>query len=167
MDWKVRLSTVEDVPGVAAALQSAYPILMAPAYDPETLARALPSMIRPNLYLLGSGRYFVAEVGKRIIGAGGWSHEAPGAQGGAVTRGLAHLRHFAVHADWSGRGVGRSLYAACAAQCIGEGVVELEVISTLNGEVFYRALGFETEAAIEIEMAGLRLPSLRMRRRLG
>jgi GNAT superfamily N-acetyltransferase len=160
MSWTVRLSSAEDFEEVRRVLKSAYPILFAPGHDPALLAGVLPAVTRPNPLLLASGRYFVAEMDGRLLGCGGWSHEQPGTQ--ARRQGLGHLRHFATHADFAGMGVGRSLYDACEAQCRAEAVVALEVVSTVNGEAFYAALGFDRVEPVEERIAGLLLPAIRM-----
>jgi GNAT superfamily N-acetyltransferase len=164
MAWIVRLAGAGDCDEVQRVLKSAYPILFAPGHDRALLAGILPVITRPNPNLLASGRYFVAELDGRLLGCGGWSHQAPGR--GQNRKGLGHLRHFATHADFASMGVGRSLYDSSAAQAQSEGITEFEVVSTLNGEGFYRTLGFEVLEPVEERIAGLLLPAIRMHRSL-
>jgi len=136
---------------------------MADAYDPALLARALPLMTRAQPGLVGSGNYHVAEAGGQVVGCGGWSHEKPDAA--ETEPGIGHIRHFAVSRDWIGRGIGRAIYARCETQARAKGVRVFECYSSLNGEAFYRALGFSRVAAIEVEMEpGLAFPSIHMTR---
>jgi len=159
----VRVAHPGDADAVAAVLRDSYPRLMAGAYDPALLARALPLMTRPHPRLLASGTYYLCEARGEAIGCGGWSFEPPGS--GEREPGIAHIRHFATRSGWAGRGVGRALYRRCEADARVAGVGELQCFSSLNGESFYAALGFDRVAAIDVTMApGLDLPSIHMRR---
>lgn len=142
-------------------LAASYPALMRDAYPPDLLTACLPLMIRPQPALLASGRFYLAMIDGAAAGCGGWSLERPGA--GETAPGLAHIRHFAVRPDRLRRGVGRALYARCARDAAAAGVDRFECWSSLNGEAFYAALGFETREAVEIPMGpGGLFPSIRM-----
>ncbi len=160
----MRIAGPEDAPAVTRVLLGSYPELLAPAYDPDLLARALPIMTRANPLLLASGTYFVCEARGEAVGCGGWSMERP--PGGADSEpGLAHIRHFAVRADWIGRGVGRALYRHCEQTARAAGMRRFEAWSTLNGEGFYRGLGFERMEKIAAAMGpDVALPSILMQR---
>ena len=164
MELAVRAAGPEDAAAVERVLKASYPLLMAPAYDSGILARALPLMTRPNPGLLALGTYFICEAGGEAVGCGGWSMERP--PGGSDSEpGEAHIRHFAVDPDWIGRGVGRALYQSCEASARAAGVRAFECWSSLNGEAFYRALGFARVGLIDVAMGPeVTLPSVLMRR---
>ena len=164
-EFRIRQATPQDEAAVSALLHASYPALMAPAYDAALLRAALPAIARANPALLASGTYFVAEAGAgRPVGCGGWTTERPG---GGVEPGLGHVRHFATHADWAGRGVGRALSAACETQARTRGVGAFECYASLNAEGFYAALGFETLGPMQVHLGpDLAFPALRMRRAL-
>src|SRR5690606_24691807 len=91
--------------------------------------------------LLGSGTFYLAELPTGfLVGCGGWTLERPGA--GTVEPQLGHLRHFAVHPEWTWRGIGRAIYATCERAARVAGVSAFECYSSLNAEKFYQALGF-------------------------
>ncbi len=137
--FTIRPATPEDAAAVTAVLQASYPALMQGHYDPDALAAALPRMTRANGALLASGTYYVAKAAAGpLIGCGGWSFERPGT--GAVEPGLAHIRHFGVAPDWTGRGAGRALYARCAAEARAAGASRFECFASLNAVPFYRLL---------------------------
>src|SRR4051812_45969356 len=148
MDWTVRLGRESDAEAVGRILASAYPTLSAPGVDAASLAKIVAAVRRPPVHLLVSGRYFVAERKDELLACGGWSPVPP--PGVAARPGVGHLRHFATHSGWAGRGVGRSLFEASLAQCSGEGISRLDVVSTLGAEPFYRTLGFETLGPIAV-----------------
>jgi GNAT superfamily N-acetyltransferase len=160
--FTIRVAGPDDAGAVSDVLAASYPVLMDGAYDMATLAAALPYMARANPTLLASGTYYVAETAESVaIGCGGWTHERPGT--GEREDGLAHIRHFATHPDWTGLGVGRALFDTCVGAATAEGVRRFEVYASLNAEGFYRALGFETIESLDIPMGdGAVFPSLRM-----
>ena len=160
---RIRVADTSDAAAVQQVLLASYPLLMAEAYDQDLLRRALPGMTRPNEALLDSGTYYVAEIGHRVVGCGGWSREEPGSN--VIVPGIAHIRHFAVNADYVRRGVGRALFACCEANARKEGVHKFTCFASRNAVEFYRALGFELCREIEAEMGpALRFPSLLMER---
>jgi N-acetylglutamate synthase-like GNAT family acetyltransferase len=112
--------------------------------------------------LLASGSYYVAEAPDgKIIGCGGWSKERPGTN--EIIAKVGHIRHFGVHPRWTRRGVGKALYLRSERDARHAGISRLECYSSLNGEVFYSALGFRRLAQIEVDMFdGLRFPSVHM-----
>jgi len=159
--FAVRPATPGDVTEVTELLTLSYSRLMAEAYEPQVLAAALPLIGVANPALLGSGRYFMAVAQDAVaVGCGGWSLERPG---GGLEPGLGHVRHFAVHPDHLGRGIGRALFRAGAAQARHAGMTRMECYASLNAEGFYRALGFRTLGPIQVDLGqGLVFPALGM-----
>jgi GNAT superfamily N-acetyltransferase len=161
---RLRLATPADSEAVAAVLRPSYAELMAPAYPPELMVRALPLITRANPGLLSSGRYYLveAETGEPA-GCGGWSAHPPGASEPDPRR--AHIRHFATHPGWVRLGVGRMIYERCEADAKAAGFTAFECFASLGGEVFYAALGFRRLERIETPMpGGIRFPAVRMER---
>ena len=163
-DYRVRIVRPEDYEAVGVLLEASYPVLMRDSYDPAALAVALPAITKANPVLLSSGRYYLAETGEGLaVGCGGWSFERPSK--GDVVPGLAHLRHFATHPDWTGRGVGRAIYALCETAARAQSVTRLECYSSLNADGFYAALGFRLVEQVELPFGpDCSLPSLLMAR---
>ncbi len=163
-DFTVRVATPEDEFAVSGLLGASYPVLMASSYDEAVLAAALTSMTRANPALLSARTYYVAETEDGlIVGCGGWTRERPG--DGQVVPELAHIRHFATHPEWVGRGIGRRLYARCEEEARSIGVRRFECYSSLNAEGFYAAIGFRSIRRIEVPMgADLTFPSVLMKR---
>lgn len=162
-ELRIRVARPDDMAAVGAVLTASYPALLAGTYDADLLARALPLMTRPHPQLLSSGRYYLCEAEGAAVGCGGWSFERPGTD--ETEAGLAHIRHFATAADWAGRGVGRLLFERCRIEAGAAGARMFEAYATMNGEPFYRALGFERVEPIEVPMGpDVLFPSIRMRR---
>ncbi len=126
---------------VGALLKKSYPRLLAPAYPPELLARAMPWLIAPQEALLASGTYYIARDRRGAdVAAGGWTAGAPG--GGKVTPGLAHVRHVVTDPDRLREGIGRALVSFLCEGARARGHDRIEALSTLNAERFYAACGF-------------------------
>jgi N-acetylglutamate synthase-like GNAT family acetyltransferase len=121
-DYEVRVATPEDAEAVGGLLRASYPKLMASSYDEEVLAPALQLMTKANPSLLGSGTYYLAELSTGLlVGCGGWTLERPGT--GTVEPRVGHVRHFAVHPDWTRRGIGRAIFSSCERAARSAGVI--------------------------------------------
>ena len=164
--FSIRAARPADSEAVSAVLLASYSTLLATHYDPDMLEGALPFIGRANPTLLASGTYYLAESRTgAILGCGGWSTMRPG--GGENIPGEAHIRHFATHPDWQGRGIGASLMARCFAEAE-PFASRLHCFSTLNAEPFYRACGFKTIGPIKVPMGPtLKFPAMQMARWLG
>lgn len=136
---RIRSTHSNDAAAVGHLLERAYPLLMAPSYEAHVLARALPTMTTAKPDLLASGTYYVAENAGRIVGCGGWTSGQPGS--GRLEDGLAHLRHFATDPAVVRQGIGRAIFARCAADAALRGAARFRVFASLNAEPFYRSLG--------------------------
>ncbi|HYJ83304.1 MAG TPA: GNAT family N-acetyltransferase [Allosphingosinicella sp.] len=161
---RLRVATLEDADSVAAVLGPSYTRLMPAAYPADLLDPVLPSITRANPALLTSGRYYLVELETgEPAGCGGWSAHPPGRSEEDPRR--AHIRHFAVHPDWTRRGVGRLLYDRCEVDARAAGFKMFEAWASLNGEGFYASLGFRRLGRIETEMpGGVLFPAIRMER---
>jgi GNAT superfamily N-acetyltransferase len=157
------VATLADAVEVGRLLEASYPALMASAYGEAALAPALELMTRANPALLCSGTYYVATApAGELVGCGGWTLEKPGTS--TVEAGVAHLRHFATHPDWTRRGVGQAIYRQCEAAARSAGVLALECSASLNAERFYPALGVARVREIDLELRpGVALRSVLMR----
>jgi N-acetylglutamate synthase-like GNAT family acetyltransferase len=163
---QVRKATPADAGTVSSILAASYPELMRGAYPDALLALALPLITRANPALLDSGTYHLAlaESGEAIA-CGGWSHRPP--ERDEREAGLAHIRHFATHPDWTGRGAGRAIFKRCEDEARAAGFTRFTCYSSRNGEPFYAALGFSRIREIEVPMGPrLRFPSILMVREI-
>lgn len=165
-NYMIRRAWPGDAAAVSTLLCASYFQLMATVYDPAFLRDKLPLITRANLPLLHSGRYYVATAEDGLlVGCGGWSKAPPGARDESPA--LGHLRHFATHPEWVGRGIGRALYDDAAAQAREAGVTRLACYASLNAEAFYAALGFRRVRSVDVPLAhGVAFPAILMEREL-
>lgn len=162
----IRLGTLEDTEAINALLQASYPVLLSNSYEPAILDLALPFVTKANPVLLRSGTYYLCSLPDGLLaGCGGWSLERPGTN--VSEPGLAHIRHFATHADRCGRGIGRAIYDRCEREAKALGISEFECHASRNAEGFYRALGFRTVEPMQIPFSpGVLFPALLMKKTL-
>lgn len=166
-NFVARVATLEDKAAVEELLAASYPTLMASSYDQDILVPTLALITKANPSLLTSGTYYVVETRDRaVIGCGGWTRKAPPGTDEVAT-GIGHLRHFGTHPKWIRRGVGTAIYERCIATACADGIRALEVLSSLNGEAFYSALGFKRVSEVFVAIgADISFPSVLMRREL-
>jgi len=149
----IRAATLDHLDEVEVVLAASYSRFLADAYDEAILTAALPIMVRANPDLLASGRFHVAAARDgAVVGCGGWSPGMPGT--GEVEAGIGHIRHFATHPDWCGRGVGRMIYGRCEEQASDQGIRRFTCWSSLNAQAFYAALGFMPVRHREVRLRG-------------
>ncbi len=163
----LRAAILEDAPATSALLKAAYAVLMPDGHDDPVMAAALPMMSRANPALLASGTYYLAETGcGQLVGAGGWTEGRP--ENGKTQPGLAHIRHFAVHPDWTGHGIGRALYEKCSKEARAIGSQRFNCYATHYAQGFYKALGFRSVRQLEVRMGpDLIFPAVLMKASLG
>ena len=164
--FTVRTTSLDDIVAITELLVASYPVLMQAAYHTAILHDALPVMTRANPKLLASGTFYIAEYHcGRVVGCGGWSVEKPGS--GAIEDGVAHIRHFGVHPEVAGCGVGRAIMGACIRAAKATGIKRLECYSSLNAEAFYAALGFQSVTSFDVWLGGkIPFPSIAMVREI-
>jgi len=162
----IRIAGPADSDAVSALLAASYSRLLAARYDRDLLGRALPFMTSANPILLASGSYYIAEREPGdLVGCGGWTTARPGS--GEVIEAEAHIRHFATHPEWVGRGIGTSLLARCLRDAGQRGIRQLHCFSTWNAERFYQTSGFKTIGPIDVPMGpSLTFPGVLMNRAL-
>ncbi len=176
-DWNVRLATEGDVPALEKLIPLSVRALQAAHYSPAQIETALGPVFGVDRQLIRDGTYFAVEEKGEIIGGGGWSRRRAmfgGDRGRSGQDALldskcdpARVRAFFVHPDWVRRGIGRSILAACEAAIREAGFQNAELVATLTGEPLYAVAGYHVRERYEVPLAvGLRLPVVRMRKRL-
>lgn len=162
-DITFRPARKADFAGIDALLARVYPRLLKADYPPSVLVLALPIIARARPELVVSGTYWVAQQGDQIIGAGGWTADAP--NDGAQVNRLGHVRHVVCDDRCLRRGVARGLMARALDQARAAGVARLDCLSTRTAVPFYTALGFERGAEVEISLGpGIGFPAVQMQR---
>ena len=103
--------------------------------------------------LIADRTYYLVEQDGRIAGCGGWSFRATTYGGDASTiardaalldpaRDPARIRAMYTHPDFTRRGIGRIVLAACEAAAREAGFGSAVLMATLSGEPLYRSAGY-------------------------
>jgi|GEM_PF-538353 len=143
----------EDRESIEDMLALAFEEGLSHAYGSDLIDRIMPFLSQIEPSLLTSGTYYVlADMDGEIAACGGYSFAAPGAGAGEPVAGVAHIRTFATHPDFSGYGLGRRLFDHCLKEAWAAGVREFVCYSGLNAEGFYQSLGFRCESPVEIHV---------------
>jgi N-acetylglutamate synthase-like GNAT family acetyltransferase len=177
MDLDLRMATEEDIPALNALIPASVRGLSQGHYTPAQIESALVYVFGVDTQLIADGTYFVVEHDGQIGGAGGWSKRKTlygGDQSKADDDPLldpgqdaAHIRAYYVHPDWSRQGIGARIMRACEAAAKAAGFTRLDLGSTVQGEAFYRAMGYEVSERLEIPMPdGTAIPYAEMTKTL-
>jgi predicted N-acetyltransferase YhbS len=160
---EISVARPEDREEIEDMLETAFAEGLRRSYGTDLVDAVLPTISKINPKLLTSGTFYVlADMDGQVVASGGWTLDDPVT--GEVIEGVAHIRHFAVHPDFSGFGLGRKLFRHCRSLIANAGVREIRCLSGLNAEAFYAKLGFERAGAVDIDLGGVSLPSVDMRR---
>jgi len=171
----LRVATSRDIPQLQALIEVSVRVLSRGIYTPGQTEAALVEMFGVDSQLIADGSYYVIDDDAAVVAAGGWSARRTlygGDQAKRETDSMldpattpARIRAFFVHPDWTRRGLARQIFAQCEAAARARGFRAFELVATLPGEPFYRALGFIALEPISIPLPGnLTLPCLRMHR---
>ncbi len=159
LNLSLRLAGLEDRPRLEELIAASATGLSRSDYSEEQIDAALGGAFGVDSELIRDGTYFVAEVDGEIVGCGGWSRRKTlfggDAQPGRVSDFLnpkvdsARIRAFFVHPRWARRGIARAILERCEAAAQEHGFRSAELLATLPGERFYRALGYAGRQRVE------------------
>lgn len=174
----LRPAIPNDVPELQALIEGSVRSLSVGYYTETQIESALRHVFGVDTQLIADRTFYVVSSPEGELAAcGGWSRRRT-LYGGDQMKGLedplldpateaARIRAFFVHPGWARRGLGRLLYARCAADAWEVGFRTLELMATLPGEPLYRSLGFvEVERTEALLPDGVVLPIVQMSRPL-
>ncbi|WP_176244987.1 GNAT family N-acetyltransferase [Oceanibacterium hippocampi] len=108
--------------------------------------------------VVGEGHYLVAEDRHgAILGSGGWSRSRPGYADATAADdaapGVAIVRSVFVDPAATRCGIASAIMSRTERDALEHGVDTLQLTATLSGVALYEALGYRTEAAMELTFA--------------
>ena len=127
--------------------------------------------------LIADRTYYLVKADGRIAGCGGWSFRATtyGGDASAITRDAAvlnpaqdaaRIRAMYTHPDFTRRGIGRIVLAACEAAAREAGFKSAVLKATLSGEPLYRAAGYRPVRNHTDTIDGVEVPLILMEKAL-
>ena len=172
----LRLADVSDAPALRVLMERASRELQSAFLAPDEVAASF-SIMGLDTQLIADRTYFIAEAAERIAGCGGWSRRATlfGGDHSAnrdaafldPAREPARVRAMYTDPDFTRRGVGRMILAACEAAAAAEGFRACELAATLAGEPLYLASGYRPIERFRAPTpAGIEVPLVRMGKHL-
>lgn len=180
MGFSHRTATEADIPTIVELMRLSIEENMQDILSPAEIEAAKESM-GVDRTLIDDGTYFVIEAvvdGQSLmVGCGGWGRRRT-LYGGDHTGGrddslsdpaseAARIRAMYTHPDWVRRGIGRLLLGLGENAAREHGFKQIELGSTLAGEAFYRAHGYEETGRDEMTGAnGAPNTVIRMRKSL-
>ena len=163
-DFALRKATLDDRPAIERLIGDSARGLSRGDYTEAQVEAALGGAFGVDSELIRDGTFFVAEVDGRVVGCGGWSRHAtlfggdaqPGRRSELLDpeRDSARIRAFFVHPEWARRGIGRAILERCEAEARAHGFRSAELLATLPGHKFYRALGYGGDERVAHELPG-------------
>ncbi|HEV2861277.1 MAG TPA: GNAT family N-acetyltransferase [Pyrinomonadaceae bacterium] len=176
MDFIVRRATLGERPALERLIADSARGLSRDDYSDEQIEAAVAAVFGVDTDLIRDGTYYVAEAGGELIGCGGWSRRRTlfGGDRYAVRDSgeldprtePAKIRAFFVRPDWARKGVGAAVLAACEMDAKAHGFRSLELMATLPGVKLYAARGYETGERVTLEVGGVTIEFVPMRKDL-
>jgi GNAT superfamily N-acetyltransferase len=158
-----RIALASDAPQISQLMRASVLELFPHFYDQQQTASAAVHIGHLDMQLIEDGTYLVHQADGEIVACGGWSRRAKLYTGSGDRHDDARLldpgteaarvRAMFVRGDWTRRGLGRAILAACERAARAEGFGSLVLLATLPGEPLYRAFGFR-----EVERVPLMMP---------
>jgi GNAT superfamily N-acetyltransferase len=178
MKFQLRLATATDIEPIRELIADSVRGLAKGIYSDAQIELSIRSVFGVDHQLIEDGTYFVADVGGRIVGCGGWSRRQTlfGASEYAESRNStpldprsqpAKIRAFFVHPDAARRGIGRAILQRCEAGALEAGFTTAEMMATLPGVPLYEACGYEKHEVHDVNLPdGGTIVCVRMSKRL-
>ncbi len=176
----LRAARHDDIPAIDAMHFLSVQGLGAGDYTPAEIELFLGHLGTYDPALIDDGTYFVLEHRGRVVGSGGWSHRLPHLQSAEANSGAepvtpfsltpfslspysAKIRSIFVHPQYARLGLGARLVRHAEAEARSAGHQLFELWSSLTGVPFYRKLGYQVLAPMEIPCGnGAGLPAVHM-----
>lgn len=158
----LRLATLADADAIDALMKDSTRGLFPSTYDDRQTEASMRYIASVDRMLIEDGTYFVVESGGELVACGGWSRRDKLYTGsGDGTRDArllepatepARIRAMFTRPDWTRRGLGRRILAACESAAKAEGFARLALMSTMPGLPLYEAHGFRVLERVDIRM---------------
>lgn len=160
---KVRRARIGDRDAIEALIAASSKSLVAQYYREDLVDAALQGLLGVDTRLIQDGTYFVAKLGDRIVGCGGWSRRKTLFGSDAACdrddsfidprKEAAKIRAFFVHPEHARQGIATRILQRCEREALKRGFHRLALGATLSGVAFYRANGYRSGAPYEFEFA--------------
>ena len=144
-------------------------------YNQAQIEAAIAKVFGVDSDLIEDGTYFVAELSNTLIGCGGWSRRRKLFGGDQYSADKSYLdpqseaagiRAFFIHPAHARKGIARSILLRCETDARAHGFRALELMATLPGVAFYQSCGFRKIGNYDLDLTGVTLELVPMRKEL-
>ena len=157
----MRLARAGDAEHIDALMKASTADLFPRFYDAVQTAAAIEHIASVDRTLIDDETYFVVEA-DGLVACGGWSRRDKLYTGSGDAAGDARIldpateparvRAMFVRPDWTRRGLGTRILAACEAAASAEGYRRLALVATMPGLALYERYGFRVVEPREVTM---------------
>ena len=173
-----RLAALDDLDALREVMRRSIETLQTGFLTPEQVV-ASHQVMGLDTQLIRDRTYFLLESDGRIAGCGGWSWRSTlyGGDQSMISRepaaldpatDAARIRAMYTDPDFARRGVGRMVINLCEEAAIRAGFHKATMMATMAGVPLYAACGYvEIEPVLSAPVNGVRVPLVRMEKRLG
>jgi len=176
LDYQIRKANLTEREKIQELITNSARQLSREDYSSDQIEAALKQVFGVDTSLIEDGTYFVAEKAGQLVGCGGWSRRRTLFGGDQFsdrdTSELdpqsepARIRAFFIHPEFARQGIARALLDRCEAEAREFGFRALELMSTLPGIKLYEACGFEKLQPVQLEVNGVVIDFVVMRKSL-
>lgn len=178
MSMELRKATNADIEAISALVAESVRGLARGIYDDRQIELSIRSVFGVDTDLIADETYFIAEIGGRLAGCGGWSKRRTlfGASVYAESRDrqmldpaadAAKIRAFFIHPDFARMGIGTAILTACETEARDRGFRSAEMMSTLPGIPLYAACGYRDDERVQVPVGeGVTIECVRMSKEL-
>ena len=172
----IRKATMDDREGMQKLIAVSARLLSRQHYNDAQIEAAIAQVFGVDSNLIEDQTYFVAEDAGTFVGCGGWSRRKNlfgGDQYSSRDASYldpqsepARIRAFFIHPDHARKGIARAILARCEDEARAHGFRQLELMATLPGIEFYKSCGFSERGAFDLDLEGVKLELVPMRKEL-
>ena len=158
----IRRATMDDREPIKQLIAESARILSRAHYNDAQIEAAIASVFGVDTTLIEDGTYFVAEISGTLAGCGGWSRRKTLFGGDQYSsrdtayidpaKDFAKIRAFFIHPDHARKGIARAILSRCEDEARAQGFHALELMATLPGIEFYKAMGFVEFGNFDLDM---------------
>jgi len=152
---------MQDIGDIAALISASVRGLGRPYYSARQIELSIISVFGVDIDLIKDGTYFVAEIGPRVVGCGGWSKRKTLYGASIYTKSRDHalldpvtdaakIRAFFVHPDAARQGIGKAILDKCEEEAEKSGFRSAEMMATLPGVPLYLACGYAGDEEVNV-----------------
>lgn len=173
----IRKALPKDIPVLGKMIPQSVRALSKGFYTNAQIEGAIQDIFGVDTQLILDQTYYI--VGEKgIVGCGGWSKRQTLYGGNQMKtskennllnpeREPARIRAFFIHPNWRRQGIGRRILNQCEQDALEAGFSALELVATLPGEPFYKALGFDVSQRYHIPLSnGTEIEAVRMYKKI-